>query len=474
MFDAPAVRKNSRVRFPQHWGWMGVGIVIIATFFWKIAPLMTAYAHQAEGYEYLTQALEILGAQNPGPDYCVVGGISEARSAKIVIQATEALNLAHKARPSSTQTLLMLGRAYCLSGRLEEAAEVYKAYTELRPDNPLGHLELGFAYQILSKHTLAISEWQKAYITPEHFINIGNQKRLEGNIQLARIWYERSIMLDPDSPEGWYWVGFVKEQENDLLGALEAFQKSVTLDPSKAANYYEMAHIFKAINDLPNALQYYQKASQLDALPVEAYVEIGQIEEKLGNPEKALAAYQHAAQLGELIHGNLREDIWKRAWPHYLLGNFYLQFERLPEAKVSYEIALSEDPKNLFSVWSLWGLGRIEVSRERYDEALAYLNQALELELTSYLRSQVYFQIGVAYQGQGDIRLGLEYLSMAHQEDPENKGLHLFYANALIESDHLQEGIDEYKIYLVQWPNDLTVQNRLLELEQLINPSSQP
>jgi tetratricopeptide (TPR) repeat protein len=48
---------------------------------------------------------------------------------------------------ASAQTYRLMGQAYCMLGKPDEAVKSLEKYVHLRPKNPLGLLELGFAYE---------------------------------------------------------------------------------------------------------------------------------------------------------------------------------------------------------------------------------------------------------------------------------------------------------------------------------------
>ena len=255
MLRAPAIIENLRARSLQHWLLIMLGIVGVAAIFWKVSPVLTGFAHRVQGYEFLTQALEILGDQNPEPDYCVRGGISEASAKGLVHNAIESLEAAQEAMPTDSKSRLLLGRAHCLSGNFEEAIAGYQAYTELRPNNPLGHLELGFAYEALcaegyvkasedSSATIAIpscvapdlrpkilTAWQVSGVTEQEFFNAGEEAREAEDFDEAITWYGRATALSPKWAEPWQRTGLVYQELGTWDQAAQAFQSAWQYDP---------------------------------------------------------------------------------------------------------------------------------------------------------------------------------------------------------------------------------------------------
>ena len=53
-----------------------------------------------------------------------------------------------KIQPDNAYAYMMLGKTYCILGKFSEAVQANLAYTTLRPNNPLGYLNLGFAYYL--------------------------------------------------------------------------------------------------------------------------------------------------------------------------------------------------------------------------------------------------------------------------------------------------------------------------------------
>jgi tetratricopeptide (TPR) repeat protein len=115
-------------------------------------------------------------------------------------QAIADLQTSLKYNSDDSQTLLLLGRAYLFAGQPDRAVEAYRNYIQLRPKNPLGHLELGFAYEaqcrqqeFTSEHVCpnAISEWQTGGLDSSQFKALGDSAFRLGHWEEAADWYER-------------------------------------------------------------------------------------------------------------------------------------------------------------------------------------------------------------------------------------------------------------------------------------------
>jgi len=67
----------------------------------------------------------------------------------------------------NAQAYRLLGRAYLAQGDLVAAAEALTRFTELRPDNPLGHIELAGVYETMDAELEAHTRYDFLAHLPE-------------------------------------------------------------------------------------------------------------------------------------------------------------------------------------------------------------------------------------------------------------------------------------------------------------------
>lgn len=105
---------------------------------------------------------------------------------------------------------------------------------------------------------------------------------------------------------------------------------------------------------------------------------------------------------------------------HLLLGNAYTYLLDYPKAVISYENALRLDPsytdaeRNLLIVL-IEGARQVGSKEQRYDQAIGYLNRAVEL---SPQDDKVYSLLGVAYGSKGDHQRAINYFQKSIQINP--------------------------------------------------------
>jgi tetratricopeptide (TPR) repeat protein len=105
-------------------------------------------------------------------------------------------------RKVNTQSYLDAGRAHMKVGEYEKAAHSFRQYTELRPDNPLGYLELGFALsQICGKHPCpeAIEATHKGGMISERLTDFGDAAFEAHKWADAFVGYQRALLIQHDS-----------------------------------------------------------------------------------------------------------------------------------------------------------------------------------------------------------------------------------------------------------------------------------
>lgn len=388
---------------------------------------------------------------------CTESPITDEATRSKLSRAISDLQTAVRYDPSLTHAYLLLGRTSCLLGDYDGAVESYLVYTSLRPDNPLGYLELGFTNEILGEKDLATQNWRLAGVTLDALLTIIEASRKNGQYAKMLSWSIRAQWMEPEWGRPWYLAGMAHEGLEDSASALSNFQRAIDLSPTDVDPYYAMGNLLQKIHNYTEAARVYQLAAARDPIPIKAYLNLAQAQEQLDHSEQAIVAYQEAVRLSALVEGNSADAEWKRIWPHYALGDYYLRTGALDEAVAAFELALGLDTKNSFASWSLWGLGRVSLLKAQYEQAKSLFFRALEYTENRYLRSQVNLKIGETIIQQGNMNQGIEYLTIALDEYPNNPGLHRFLADTLLTAGRLEEAIQLYESYLIKWPSDPNV-----------------
>jgi tetratricopeptide (TPR) repeat protein len=178
-------------------------------------PRVMGLSYQIKGGKQLQAVLQTAGIAEE------IACATEPLTNDALIQqlglAVENLKKATKFFPGLAQAHLLLGRANCALGQYKNAVAAYETYTGLRPENPGGHAELGFAYESASsmlsltnfgddplyrtQEVLISKEWLLAGISAAQCAETGNIKfALEE--RLASKWYQCAASLAGDNLSG--------------------------------------------------------------------------------------------------------------------------------------------------------------------------------------------------------------------------------------------------------------------------------
>jgi len=118
-----------------------------------------------------------------------------------LMKAVELLSRASGLSPWNAHANYLKGRAYCLQGDLTSAVEALHRYHQQRPGNPLGSMELAFAYfawaesvedEKVRDEYIGTSKvlLQDAGIKPEMILNRANTAFDKQNYRTSWMWYE--------------------------------------------------------------------------------------------------------------------------------------------------------------------------------------------------------------------------------------------------------------------------------------------
>ena len=122
----------------------------------------------------------------------------------------------------------------------------------------------------------------------------------------------------------------------------------------------------------------------------------------LANDGSLLAAIESFERAAALRPGDLTTKV--------RLGELYLETGDLAGARSSYEGALEGE----WEAAARYGLGQIAVREGRFAEAIPQLQRVLELQPQA---DRVYFHLGMAYRGLGDMRPAREHLARAGDDN---------------------------------------------------------
>lgn len=440
------------IRFAeQRLFWLVLGGAVLVGTIWIASPKMVSNYYRTVGYDDLQQALALLKDEYPGPDFCVAGGVKDSQGVKLLEQAVRALEQAREANPADAQTSLLLGRGYCLLGRLEKAVGAYKEFSVLKPENPLGEVEGGFAYEekcigegmgkeimpgwlqcndeaLIYKIT---SSWRWAEVKSKDFEEKGELYFEQDNFQDALTWLGRANFAEPDLVTPFLVSGLVYRQLENLPNAMLFFQQAIELQSTNREAWYQLGLVYEALSRWQNALDAYKEALDGTGTISEShlYFLIGYLRQYQIKPFDFEAVWNdyEAAKNDETFGINRREA-----------GNIYYQRGLLLVGEKQWEGAIGE-----------------------FKNALIFLpdHYWVRVHLAKAL-----FQIR-------DTKNAKVYVLEAIRIQPENKVGYQLMGDIFIAESNPNEAQDYYTKALDIDPNDPYTLRALDELSLMIRPS---
>lgn len=220
--------------------------------------------------------------------------------------AERELQVARGFSPDDTEVNLLLGDVLRRDGRLDSAAEHYRAVLEKEPTSLPTALGLGSLLTQQESFGGAIDVLEAAEKSHPGdatlLINLGwlhsqlgEQRPDEGNKRQARAraLFQRAAALEPRRPQAHAGLALVYQRSGDKEAALLAIERAIALDPSC---YYQgqRGFLLHGLGRLGEARQALRESLLKCPESPEALNALGAVEADLRNPDKARDAWRRA------------------------------------------------------------------------------------------------------------------------------------------------------------------------------------
>jgi hypothetical protein len=206
---------------------------------------------------------------------CEGSSLTEDSARSEVDKAVSKLQRAIELNANEAQSYLLLGQSYCLLGEYEISVDFLLNYTKLRAENPLGHLELGFAYEKNDEILSAAQELKRAGLTEDDFLQAGYQALKSSNYDEVLDWYARTVAVVGGEFD---WFQNPKNESTHIV--LESFLSSSAWRPcdwckNTAGNYIAHDGIMEISNhNKPNMRDGFAIVS-FPNVPIDQFKEVG-------------------------------------------------------------------------------------------------------------------------------------------------------------------------------------------------------
>jgi len=275
---------------------------------------------------------------------------------------------------------LALGFVSQAQGKLNEAAEYFCKALELNPNFARAYYQLGTLYQIKGSLNEAAANFRLALKFlpdfPQAWNNLGSVLNLQGKIDEATVAFLEAIRLKPDYVLAYNNLGSAYQSQARIKEAENCYCKSVEFQPDNIYAHLGLGHALLVQWKMEEAEKVLRRALFLDPDNIQALNNLAYSLKEQNKNIEAASVYQHALSLKP---NGLKAFIGA----HLMLPAIYSNAAELSAV------------------------------RKRYTEGLKALRDNtenfLEIELKELLSGLSWTNFYLAYQGQDDKSLQVEY-----------------------------------------------------------------
>lgn len=323
------------------------------------------------------------------------------------------------ADPTAPENHIGLGQAYQYAGDFGQAEAEYKqalvfdrsnqAAQKLLQNLPLvrkqyestKHINAGFDLQSRKLYDAAIQEYNAALAgDPKNaniWVNIGTAYQAKGDFDNAVAAYNKALSLEPSNSSAQQGIKTARDQQGQkqmddaVAAASNAFKLGkydealrqygfiLSKDPKDAASHFNMGATLQAMQRLDEAIAEYTTATGLDPANKDYAKALDAALDAKADPLIAEAVKKHqekdyAAAIA--LYKQVLAIRPKNVSVIFNLAGAYYSRQQYPEAKQTYEQALSLDRKG--QIDDLWLLGTIAENSNRGAEALDIYKKYLQ------------------------------------------------------------------------------------------------
>lgn len=289
----------------------------------------------------------------------------------------EAANLAVKIDNKWLEAECLNARALVFSSvdRVDDAIDSYKQAIRLLPDQ--------------------IFAWN----------NLGNLCIKIGRNDEAIVTFSKAIECNPEDSIAWNGLGNVYKNIGYFDDAVNAYRKSIQYTPSFTQPWNGLGDVFSIMGRMEEAARAYQQAIQINKNYLAPWLGLGGLHIKQEKFRDAIKVFQRA-----LVIDGKNSRIWNS------LGIAQMKCTDLGGAERSFRKAIEVDR---VSGISYSNLGLVCAQQKKHDEAIALLQQAVEILDDKLERSIAWNRLGDIYRQINKYDLAMRAYQMADLKNLE-------------------------------------------------------
>jgi tetratricopeptide (TPR) repeat protein len=297
-------------------------------------------------------------------------------------------------------------------GKLQEAAEAWRAITEQNPADASAFASLGLVLSREGKYAEAAFAYRKAILLkpdlPGVQLNLGLAEFKQGHFEAALPPLRAALDEDPHSMQATTLLGLSCYGARRFPEAVKYLAVAAASDPANTELDQTLAQSCLLAKNYSCALQQFGKLQQINPNSWAVHLFTGEAFDGEDRTGDAIVELQKAIQLAPRRQPQL----------NFALGYLYWKVQEYDKAATAFHAELAIVPGN---AQALAYLGDIAMNQGRYEHSLALLRKAVQLQSDNRL---AYLDIGAILEDQRKYREALAPLGRAVELDPAQPDAH--------------------------------------------------
>lgn len=294
-----------------------------------------------------------------------------------------------KKAPHDADALILKAQIQLQQKRTDESIQSLRQALKYTPENPVGHYQLGVAFQQQGNIQQAESEWRTAVgLRPnlaEAWVALGATAATRQDWSSLEPIGNQLKKFAPQSSAGYLFHATARINQGDSAGAEADLNQLIQISPQSPLGYAKLGQLRASQKRWDMAESLYQKALKLAPAFLDAIQGMVSLDFSRGKPAEALHFIQ--AQIDRDSHN---------AALYLLQGESFLRDRQLANAARSFTRCLEIDSQNLAA---LVRLGEVQKDRGNLTAAAANYQRAISFVPND---AGLYTALGVTYESQGD------------------------------------------------------------------------
>jgi serine/threonine-protein kinase len=324
------------------------------------------------------------------------------------------------------------GRPVEADAAFEQAVAAFQESIRLKPDHALAYNNLGAALFARGKRVEASAAFGESIrLKPDHalaYSNFGVLLKGSGALDEAVVAHREAIRLAPDEAVNYSNLGLALDAQGKHAEAVTAFRESIRLKPDFADVHHNLGNALDAQGNHAEAVTAFGESIRLKPDDVEVHYDFGVILQGQGKLDEAIAEYREAIRLQPNLakaHNNLGAALKAQGKTDEAVAAIHESIRLKPD--------LAEAHHNLGVILTVQG---------KTDEAIAEYRESIRLKPDL---AEAHHNLGNALDSQGKTGEAVVAFRESIRLKPDDAQAYYSLGNALSGLGKTDEAVAEYR-----------------------------